>query len=191
MIFSLYHSSSHLKIPRTFPVSSLNKTSHRNAKGTNWCRIECSIQPCGRNEASLTTKKKKMKKKIFLEFISTIVLQFPQTLPVLWLNQASHRNAKGTIECRIECSIQPWGQNEDSLTIKKKKNEKKDFFSIYQYHSCYSSHKHCLFSGWTKRLTEMPSAPLNAELNALINHGIRMRPAWLQKKKKKRKKRFF
>ena len=80
-----------------------------------------------------------------------------------------------------------WGK----LDNKKKKKWKKWFFQHLSVPSCYSSHKHCLFSGWTKRLTEMPSAPLNAELNALINHGIRMRPAWLQKKKKKEKKDFF
>ena len=134
-IFSLYHSSSHLKITRTLPVLWLNKASHRNAKGTIGCRIECSIQPWGQNEASWTTKdKKKNKTKIFSAFISTTRLQFPRTLPVLWLNKASHRNAKGTIGCRIECSIQTWGQNEASLTTKEKKNQKIDFFSIYQYH---------------------------------------------------------
>ena len=251
-IFSLYHSSSHLKITRTLRVLWLNKASHRNAKGTIGCRIECSIQPWGQNEASLTTKKKKMKKKIFSAFITTTRLQFPRTLPVFWLIQASHRNAKGIIGCRIECSIQPWGQNEASLTTKKKKNEKKDFYSIYQYYpvtvstniACflvepsvsqkcqghhwmqnwmlystmgsewgqldnkkkkkwkkrffqhlsvlpgYSFHEHCLFFGWTKRLTEMPRASLDAELNALFNHGVRMRPAWQQKKKKLKKKIF-
>ena len=73
-------------------------------------------------------KKKKMKKKIFSAFITTTRLQFPRTLPVFSLNQASQRNAKGTIGCIIECSIQPWGQNEASFTTKKKKNEKKRFF---------------------------------------------------------------
>ena len=315
-IFSLYHSSSHLKITRTLPVLWLNKASHGNPKGTIGCRIECSIQPWGQNEASFTTKKKKnekkdffsiyhyhpvtvstniacflvepsvsqkcqghhwmqnwmlystmgsewgqldnkgqkkMKTKIFSAFISTTRLQFPRTLPVLWLNKASHRNAKGTIGCRIECSIQQWGQNEASWQQKTKKNENKDFFSIYQYHpvtvstniACflvepsvsqkcqghhwmqnwmlysnmgsewgqlhnkrkkksknrffqhlsappgYSFHEHCLFSGWTKRLTEMPRAPLDAELNALFNHGVRMRPAGQQKTKKNENKDFF
>ena len=374
----VYHSSSHLKIPRTLPVFWLNKASHRKSKGTIGCRIECFIQPWGQNEASLTTKdkkksknrffqhlsvppgysvhehclfcgwtkrltemprapldaelnalfnhgvrmrpawqqktkknqkidffsiyqyhpvtvstniacflvepgvsqkwqghhwmqnwmlystlrsewgqlgnnkKKKMKKKIFSAFISTTRLQFPRTLPVFWLNQASHRNAKGIIGCRIECSVQPWGQNEASLTTKKKKNEKKDFFSIYHYHpvtvstdiACFLAepsvsekcqghhwmqnwmlystmgsewgqlenkkkkkwkkrffryitavvtwklHEHCVFCGWTKRLTEMPRAPLDVESNALFNHGVRMRPA-AQQKRKKMKKKFF
>ena len=250
-IFTAFISITRLQFPRTLPVFWLNQASHRNAKGIIGCRIECSIQPWGQNEASLTTKNK-TEKKIFSAFISTTRSQFPRTLPVFWLNQASHRNAKGTIGCRIECTIQPWGQNEASLTTKKKKNEKKDFFSIYQYHpvtvstniACflvepsvsqkcqghhwmqnwmlystmgsewgqldnkkkkkwkkrffqhlsvppgYSFHEHCLFSGWTKRLTEMPRAPLDAELNALFNHGVRMRPAGQQKKKKMKKKIF-
>ena len=128
--FSAFISTTRLQFPRTLPVFWLNKASHRNAKGTTGCKIECAIQPMGQNEASITTKKKKMKYKIFSAFIGTTRLQFPRTLPVFWLNKASHRNAKGTIGCRIECSIQPWGQNEASLTTKKKKNEKK-ILSLY------------------------------------------------------------
>ena len=134
-------------------------------------------------------RQKKMKTKIFSAFISTTRLQFPRTLPVFWLNQASHRNAKGTIGCRIECSIQPWGQNEASLTTKKKKMKKK-FFRYITAVVTWKLHEHCLFCGWTKRLTEMPRAPLDAELNALFNHGVRMRTAWQEKKKKMKKKIF-
>ena len=259
-------------------------------------------------------KKKNQKKKIFSAFISTTRLQYPPTLPVFWLNQASQGNAKGTIGCRIECSIQPWGQNEGNMTTKKtkkkknflsiyqfysvtlptniagflveqsvsqnsqerhwmqnwmlysnmgsewgqldnkkkKKQEKQDFFSIYQHHpvtvptniACflveqsvsqkcqghqwmqnwmlYSTlrsewgqlvnkkkkkwttrffryiaavvtwkfHEHCLFCGWTKRLTKMPRVPLDAELNALFNPAVGMRTAWQEKKKKMKKKIF-
>ena len=196
-IFSLYHSSSRLKIPRTLPALWLNQASHGIAKGTIGCKIECTIQPWGQNEASFTTKKRKWKKiffqhlsvplaytsqedwlfsdwsrrltekptasldaelnalfnhrlrmrpawpqkkkemnyKVFLLYHSSSHLKITRTLPVLWLNKASHRNAKGTIACRIECSIQPWGQNQDSLTTKEKRKQKIDFFRIYQYHT--------------------------------------------------------
>ena len=152
------------------------------------CRIECSIQPC--QWGQLEKKKKKRKKIIFSLYHSSSHLKIPRTFPVSWLNKASHRNAKGTIGCRIECSIQPWGQNEDSLTTKKNKKEKK-FSQHLSVLLSHTSHEYCRFSGWTKRLTEMPRAPMDAELNALFNHGVRMRTAWQQKKKEIRKIRFF
>ena len=129
-------------------------------------------------------KKKKMKKKIFSLYHSSSHLKISRTLSVLWLNQASHRNAKGTIGCRMECSIQPMGQNEASFTTKKKKKWKKRFFRYIIAVVTWKFHEHCLFYGWTKRLTEMPRAPLDAEFKAVFNHGDRMRAAWQEKKKK-------
>ena len=208
-IFFVYHSSSHLKILRTLPVLWLNQASHRNAKGTIGCRIECSIQPMGQNEASLTRKKKKNEKKIFSLYHSSSHLKSPRTLSVLWLNQASHRNTKGTIGCRIQSSIQRWAQKKASLTTSHRnakgmqnwkfnqwvrmrpafffvRNQKwkKGFFRYITAVVTWKFHEHCLFSGWTKRLTEMPRAPLDAEFKAVFNHGDRMRAAWQEKKKK-------
>ena len=144
----------------------------------------------GSEWGELHNKKKKMKKNIFSTFISTTRLHFPGRLAVFWLIQASHGKANGFIGCRIECSIQPWGHNVASLTTKKEKNEKKDFFGYITAVVTWRFHEHCLFSGWRKRLTEMPRAPLDAEFKALFNHGLRIRPAW-QQKQKKWKEKFF
>ena len=179
-----------MKITRTLRVLWLNKASHRNAKGTIGCRIECSIQPWGQNEASLTTKEKKNQK---IDFFS-IYQYYPATVST---NIACFLVEKSVSQkCQGHHWMQNWmlysnmGSEWGQLHNKRKKKSKNRFFQHLSAPPGYSFHEHCLFSGWTKRLTEMPRAPLDAELNALFNHGVRMRPAW-QQKKKKWKKRFF
>ena len=82
------------------------------------------------------------------------------------------------------------GSEWDQLDHKKKRKWKKRFFFYITAVVNWVFHEHWLFSGWTKGLTEKPRAPLDAELYALFNHGVRMRPAW-QQKKKNEKKGFF
>ena len=181
------------EFPQTLPVLWLNQATHRNAKGTIECRIECSIQPWGQNEDSLTIKKKKNeKKKDFSASISTIVLQFPQTLPVLWLNQATHRNAKRTIECRIECSNQPWDQNEASLITKKKKKRKKRFFKHYISTSRVdSSHKHCLFLWLNQATHRNAKGTIECRIECSIQPWGQNEASLTIKKKKKMTKNYF
>ena len=105
----------------------------QKCQGHHWMQNWMLYSTMGSEWGQLhNNKKKKIKKKIFPLYHSSSHLKTPRTLTVLWFKQGSHRNAKGIIGCRIACSIQPWDQNEDSLTTKKKKRKTKDFFCISQ-----------------------------------------------------------
>ena len=127
-----------------------------------------------------------MKYKIFSAFIATTRLQSHERCLFSGWTKRLTEKPRAPLDAELN-AVYNHGVRMRTAWQQKKEKLKKRFFQHLSVPLAYSSHEHCLFSGWTKRLTEMPRTPLDAALNALFNRGVRMRPASPQKKKIKKK----
>ena len=173
------------------PVFSSNQASHGNAKGTirmqNWMLYSTLRSEWGQLGKK---KKKKNEKKDFFSIYHYHPVTVPTNIACFLVEPKRLTEMPRTpLDAELNALFNPAVGMRTAWQEKKKKKWKKRFF---QHYIASTSHLKiptniACFLVEPKRLTEMPRAPLDAELNALFNHGVRMRTAWQQKKQKRKK----
>ena len=128
-IFSAFITTTRLQFPRTLPVFCW-KASHRNAKG-----IIGFYSTMGSEWGQLHNKKKKKWKKRFFQHLSVVTrLKVSTNIACFVVEQSVSQKCQGHHWMQNWMLYSTMGSEWGQLGKKKKKNEKKDFFSIYHYH---------------------------------------------------------